>query len=38
MTSENNATDPVWLAKMRKTEVKILRGWLSKYYADLDDV
>lgn len=27
-------TDPEWLIMHRKTEVKIIKGWLTKYYAD----
>ncbi|XP_057781884.1 uncharacterized protein LOC131000129 [Salvia miltiorrhiza] len=28
-------TDPEWLMMQRKTEVKIIEGWLKIYYADL---
>ncbi|KAG6678984.1 hypothetical protein I3843_14G106500 [Carya illinoinensis] len=28
-------SDPQWLVMQRNTEVKIIRRWLSKYYADL---
>lgn len=28
-------TDPPWLIKQRKMEVKIIDGWLKKHYADL---
>ncbi|KAH7838278.1 hypothetical protein Vadar_024425 [Vaccinium darrowii] len=28
-------TDPPWLIKQRKVEVKIIDGWIKKYYADL---
>ncbi|XP_058197908.1 uncharacterized protein LOC131313554 [Rhododendron vialii] len=28
-------TDPQWLIKQRKVEVKIIDGWIRKYYADL---
>ncbi|OMO58222.1 Peptidase S28 [Corchorus capsularis] len=28
-------TDPEWLIKQRKIEIKIIKGWMSKYYADL---
>ncbi|KAG6436126.1 hypothetical protein SASPL_101010 [Salvia splendens] len=28
-------SDPEWLVTQRKTEVKIMEGWLTKYYADL---
>ncbi|KAL3849604.1 hypothetical protein ACJIZ3_011486 [Penstemon smallii] len=29
-------TDPEWLIMQRNVEVKIIEGWLSKYYADLN--
>ncbi|XP_039052489.1 lysosomal Pro-X carboxypeptidase-like [Hibiscus syriacus] len=28
-------TDPPWLIKQRKTEVRIIASWISKYYTDL---
>ncbi|CAN4119436.1 unnamed protein product [Withania somnifera] len=28
-------TDPEWLTMQRNTEVKIIEGWMTKYYADL---
>ncbi|KAL3718218.1 hypothetical protein ACJRO7_003365 [Eucalyptus globulus] len=28
-------TDPNWLVMQRKTEVKIIKGWIAEYYADL---
>ncbi|KAK8990222.1 hypothetical protein V6N11_008928 [Hibiscus sabdariffa] len=28
-------TDPEWLVKQRETEVKIIKGWIAQYYADL---
>ncbi|KAL1544093.1 lysosomal Pro-Xaa carboxypeptidase [Salvia divinorum] len=28
-------SDPEWLVMQRKTEVKIIEGWLATYYADL---
>lgn len=28
-------SDPDWLVEQRKTEVKIMKKWLAKYYADL---
>ncbi|KAL5580171.1 hypothetical protein UlMin_012613 [Ulmus minor] len=28
-------TDPDWLVTQRKTEVKIIRGWITQYYYDL---
>ncbi|KAK6163445.1 hypothetical protein DH2020_000309 [Rehmannia glutinosa] len=28
-------TDPEWLTIQRNTEVKIIKGWIKKYYADL---
>ncbi|BBH05065.1 hypothetical protein Prudu_016350 [Prunus dulcis] len=28
-----NTTDPDWLVNQRKVEVKIIKGWLDKYYA-----
>uniref|UniRef100_A0A2C9UN91 Lysosomal Pro-X carboxypeptidase n=1 Tax=Manihot esculenta TaxID=3983 RepID=A0A2C9UN91_MANES len=31
----NEATDPQWLIKQRKTEVEIIKAWIAKYYADL---
>lgn len=27
--------DPDWLKMQRKTEMDIIDGWISKYYADL---
>ncbi|XP_073138260.1 uncharacterized protein [Henckelia pumila] len=30
-----NNTDPEWLVLQRKTEVKIMEGWLETYYADM---
>ncbi|KAH7542072.1 hypothetical protein FEM48_Zijuj02G0034600 [Ziziphus jujuba var. spinosa] len=30
-----NESDPQWLVQQRKIEVKIIEGWISKYYADL---
>lgn len=30
-----NETDPEWLVTQRKTEVGIIKEWISKYYADL---
>ncbi|XP_023541432.1 lysosomal Pro-X carboxypeptidase-like [Cucurbita pepo subsp. pepo] len=30
-----NETDPQWLVEQRETEVNIIKGWISKYYADL---
>ncbi|KAG4129534.1 hypothetical protein ERO13_D09G086800v2 [Gossypium hirsutum] len=32
------ASDPEWLVKQRQTEVKIIRGWIAQYYADLKDI
>ncbi|XP_016439807.1 uncharacterized protein LOC107765654 [Nicotiana tabacum] len=29
-------TDPEWLTMQRKTEVEIIEGWITKYYADLN--
>ncbi|KAF3455138.1 hypothetical protein FNV43_RR05586 [Rhamnella rubrinervis] len=29
-----NETDPYWLIQQRKMEVKIIKGWISQYYAD----
>ncbi|KAB2606610.1 lysosomal Pro-X carboxypeptidase-like [Pyrus ussuriensis x Pyrus communis] len=31
----NNITDPDWLVEQRKTEVKIIEGWLAEYYSKL---
>uniref|UniRef100_A0A7N0UJG6 Lysosomal Pro-X carboxypeptidase n=1 Tax=Kalanchoe fedtschenkoi TaxID=63787 RepID=A0A7N0UJG6_KALFE len=31
----SNPTDPKWLVKQREEEVKIIKGWLNKYYKDL---
>ncbi|BBH05068.1 Serine carboxypeptidase S28 family protein [Prunus dulcis] len=31
----NNITDPDWLVNQRKIEVKIIKRWIAKYYADL---
>lgn len=31
----NASTDPKWLVHQRKEEVKVLKGWIHKYYADL---
>ncbi|PNT18763.1 hypothetical protein POPTR_009G002200v4 [Populus trichocarpa] len=28
-------TDPEWLVAQRKTEIKIIKEWINKYYADL---
>ncbi|KAL1345520.1 hypothetical protein HN51_019248 [Arachis hypogaea] len=28
-------TDPNWLVEQRKTEIKIMKGWITQYYADL---
>ncbi|KAG8483425.1 hypothetical protein CXB51_022239 [Gossypium anomalum] len=28
-------SDPEWLVKQRETEVKIIKGWMAQYYADL---
>ncbi|XVE79346.1 hypothetical protein DITRI_Ditri14bG0050900 [Diplodiscus trichospermus] len=28
-------TDPEWLIRQREIEVKIIKGWIAKYYADL---
>ncbi|XP_059429040.1 uncharacterized protein LOC132162838 [Corylus avellana] len=28
-------SDPDWLVKQRKEEVKIIKGWITKYYIDL---
>ncbi|PSR86533.1 Lysosomal Pro-X carboxypeptidase [Actinidia chinensis var. chinensis] len=28
-------SDPKWLTKQRKEEVKIIQGWIKKYYVDL---
>ncbi|XP_030522324.1 lysosomal Pro-X carboxypeptidase-like [Rhodamnia argentea] len=28
-------TDPDWLVMQRKTEIEIIKGWLTTYYADL---
>ncbi|XP_022753784.1 lysosomal Pro-X carboxypeptidase-like [Durio zibethinus] len=31
-------TDPEWLIRQRKIEVKIIKGWMAKYYADLKSI
>jgi hypothetical protein len=31
-------SDPHWLVMQRKIEVKIIEGWISKYYTDLLEV
>ncbi|XP_002523752.2 lysosomal Pro-X carboxypeptidase [Ricinus communis] len=31
----NETTDPEWLVAQRKTEINIIKGWISKYYDDL---
>ncbi|KAL6276258.1 hypothetical protein ACE6H2_019859 [Prunus campanulata] len=31
----NSITDPGWLVNQRKIEVKIIKRWIAKYYADL---
>jgi lysosomal Pro-X carboxypeptidase len=28
-------TDPKWLIKQRKKELKIIKGWIKQYYNDL---
>ena len=28
-------TDPNWLVEQRKKEIKIMKGWITQYYADL---
>ncbi|PRQ33320.1 putative lysosomal Pro-Xaa carboxypeptidase [Rosa chinensis] len=33
--TSNQTTDPDWLVNQRKSEVKIIEGWIAKYYADL---
>ncbi|PRQ33317.1 putative lysosomal Pro-Xaa carboxypeptidase [Rosa chinensis] len=33
--TSNQTTDPDWLVNQRKSEVKIIKGWIAKYYADL---
>ncbi|KAL6199820.1 hypothetical protein ACLB2K_029602 [Fragaria x ananassa] len=33
--TSNHITDPDWLVNQRKTEVRIIKGWIAKYYADL---
>ncbi|KAK9939961.1 hypothetical protein M0R45_016640 [Rubus argutus] len=30
-----HTTDPDWLVNQRKIEVRIIKGWIAKYYADL---
>ncbi|XP_049353667.1 uncharacterized protein LOC125818170 [Solanum verrucosum] len=30
-----DSSDPDWLTMQRNTEVKIIEGWITKYYADL---
>lgn len=32
----NRSSDPDWLVKQRETELEIIEGWISKYYADLE--
>ncbi|WCJ41673.1 Lysosomal Pro-X carboxypeptidase [Euphorbia peplus] len=32
---ESREYDPDWLVMQRKTEIKIIQGWISKYYNDL---
>jgi lysosomal Pro-X carboxypeptidase len=34
----NPSTDPDWLVMQREKEVKIIEGWISKYYTDLLEV
>ncbi|MED6132910.1 hypothetical protein PIB30_023316 [Stylosanthes scabra] len=29
-------TDPNWLVEQRKTEIKIMKGWITQYYGDLN--
>ncbi|KAJ0042053.1 hypothetical protein Pint_18371 [Pistacia integerrima] len=31
----NRSSDPDWLVKQRETELEIIEGWMSMYYADL---
>ncbi|KAK9280231.1 hypothetical protein L1049_013918 [Liquidambar formosana] len=31
----NQSSDPQWLVTQRKMEVEIMKGWITKYYADL---
>ncbi|KDO37776.1 hypothetical protein CISIN_1g032719mg [Citrus sinensis] len=31
----NQSSDPDWLVTQRETEIDIIEGWTSKYYADL---
>ncbi|KAF7823316.1 lysosomal Pro-X carboxypeptidase-like [Senna tora] len=31
----SSASDPEWLIKQREEEIKIIKGWISQYYADL---
>ncbi|KHN44803.1 Lysosomal Pro-X carboxypeptidase [Glycine soja] len=31
-----NQSDPGWLVEQRKKEVKIIKRWITQYYADLD--
>ena len=31
-------TDPEWLIKQRKIEVKIIKRWMAKYYAELKSI
>ncbi|KAK1586970.1 hypothetical protein Q3G72_008151 [Acer saccharum] len=33
-----NYGDPDWLVKQRETEVGIIEGWITKYYADLKEL
>ncbi|KAM5584325.1 hypothetical protein ABKV19_003944 [Rosa sericea] len=33
--TSNHTTDPDWLVNQRKSEVRIIKGWIAKYYADL---
>lgn len=30
-----NTTDPDWLVLQRKTEIKIMEGWIETYYTDM---
>lgn len=32
---EAKPSDPGWLVQQRKTEVKIIKGWIAEYQADL---
>ncbi|CAL5183538.1 unnamed protein product [Lathyrus oleraceus] len=32
----SSPSDPVWLIKQRKQEVKIIKRWIAQYYTDLD--